>query len=215
MLHHLSFFSSPGGDPPDPPLHPPTVLKFIFDASKSTVPVLARYKLIADEYSFCPVWISGTKMIADVFSRLCIIPADKHSAMTNREIVMADINLLEADVEHRRRVRYDTVDFLFTNATSVDLNVISEGDDPTDLETPNEFNPDGQQTHEDEESLRGKLVVDVPPFTANELRTLRVCRHVRPYLTNGSITAQEDDPTFTKSVADMAKSCFLKDDHSL
>ena len=45
-------------------------LKYIFDASKSSVPVLARYKLIADEYRFSPIWISGSTMVADVFSRL-------------------------------------------------------------------------------------------------------------------------------------------------
>jgi hypothetical protein len=48
------------------------------DWAKSQVPVLARYKLIADEYKFSPIWISGSTMIADAFSRLCIIPEDKH-----------------------------------------------------------------------------------------------------------------------------------------
>src|SRR5204862_1876639 len=78
-------------------------LKYVFDASKLSVPVLAWYKLIADEYRFFPIWISGSTMIADVFSRLCIILADKRSAMTNREMVMADYNLFEVgDIESRR-----------------------------------------------------------------------------------------------------------------
>jgi hypothetical protein len=49
-----------------------------FHASKSHVPVLARYKLIADEYKVCPIWISGATMATDAFSRLCVIPANKH-----------------------------------------------------------------------------------------------------------------------------------------
>src|SRR5438045_717757 len=99
-----------------------SALKYIFDASKSSVPVLARYKLIADEYRFSPIWISGSTMVADVFSRLCIIPAGKRSAMTNREMVMADYNLFEiADIESRRRARFNTVDFLLADATDIVL----------------------------------------------------------------------------------------------
>lgn len=49
-----------------------------FHASKSHVPVLARYKLIADEYKFRPIWISGARMATDAFFRLCVIPANKH-----------------------------------------------------------------------------------------------------------------------------------------
>jgi len=33
----------------------------------SDVPVLMRYKLVADEYNFCTEWISGSRMIADTF----------------------------------------------------------------------------------------------------------------------------------------------------
>ena len=73
-------------------------LKYIFDASRSSVPVLAQYKLIADEYKFCPVWISGCPMIADVFSRLCVIPAEKHLAMTNHEMVMVDYKTLRSRI---------------------------------------------------------------------------------------------------------------------
>ena len=43
-------------------------LKFIFDASRTKIPVLQRYKLIADEYNFCTEWIEGSKMIADSLS---------------------------------------------------------------------------------------------------------------------------------------------------
>ena len=137
-------------------------LKYIFDASKSSVPVLARYKLIADEYRFSPILISSSTMIADVFSRLCVIPADKQSEMTNREMVMADYNLFEiADIESRRRARFNTVDFLLMDTSNVasdddDDDVPAEGDDSTEETVPN-FNRDNQQIHKDEESLRGKL----------------------------------------------------------
>lgn len=33
----------------------------------SDVPVLMRYKLVADEYNFGTEWISGSRMIADIF----------------------------------------------------------------------------------------------------------------------------------------------------
>jgi hypothetical protein len=52
-------------------------------------------------------------MIADVFSRLCVIPAENPSAMTNREMIMADYNLFGvADIEARRGAPFNTVDFL-------------------------------------------------------------------------------------------------------
>ena len=189
-------------------------LKYIFDASKSSVPVLARYKLIADEYKFSPIWISGSAMIADVFSRLCIIPADKRSAMTNREMVMADYNLFEvADIESRRRARYNSVDFLLADTSGIvsdDDNIPATDDDPTD-ETLLDFNRDNQQIHEDEESLRGKLAIDVPSFSASDLRTIQVCGSVRKYLADGTID-RDENRAFRRSVVKMAKSCFLKDD---
>ena len=186
-------------------------LKYIFDASRSSVPVLARYKLIADEYKFSPVWISGSTMIADVFSRLCIIPAESRSAMTNREMVMADYNLFDiADIEAgRRRARFDTVDFLLADTSQIapDSDVDAEDDVPAE---DNALNPDGQEIHADEESLRGKLAIDVPSFSASDLRAIRTCSLIRQYLTDGSID-DEGNRAFRRSVVKMARSCFLKD----
>ena len=179
-------------------------LKYIFDASKSQIPVLARYKLIADEYKFSPIWISGSTMIADAFSRLCIIPADKHSAMTNREMVMADINLFEVvDIESRRRARFATVDFLLADAETT----IPAPDDVPDGD--DFFNPEGQQLHDEEQNLRGNLVMDVPPFTATDLHAIRACSKIRGYLVDGTVEVQ-DDPSLRKAVVKLSKSCFLK-----
>ena len=69
-------------------------------------------------------------MIADVFSRLCIIPAEKHSAMTNREMATADYNFFEiADIEVHHRVHFDTTDFLFGDTE----NDVPSGDDHFNL----------------------------------------------------------------------------------
>ena len=187
-------------------------LKYIFDASKSSVPILTRYKLIVDEYKFSSVRISGSTMIADVFSRLCVIPAEIHSAMTNHEMVMADYNLFEiANIVARRQARFNTVDFLLA-----DTQIVSDGDGVGDVvknDVPAEddsLNPDGQEIHADEESLRSKLAIDVPSFSASDLHALHVCSLVRQYLTNGSID-DEGNCAFRRSVVKMARSCFMKD----
>lgn len=53
-------------------------------------------------------------MVAYVFSRLCVVPTDK-TAMTNREMVMADLSYLvdKVDSNARQRRRAVTADFLF------------------------------------------------------------------------------------------------------
>ena len=64
---------------------------------------MATNDIFIQELGNSPIWITDSTMVADTFSRLCIIPADKHLAMTNREMVMADINLFEVvDIESRR-----------------------------------------------------------------------------------------------------------------
>ena len=83
------------------------------------------------------------------------------------------------------------------------------GDGPTE-DTVLSLNRDNQQVHEDEESLRGKLVIDVPSFSASDLRVIRICHCVRRYLTDGTIDPNENR-AFRRSVIKMAKSCFLKD----
>jgi hypothetical protein len=124
-------------------------LKYIFDVSKSQVPVLARYQLIADEYKFSPVWISSSTMIADAFSHLCIIAVDKHIAMTNHKMVMADLDLSKiSDVNSRQYMRNNATDFLLSH-TDVDF-------------CPLDLNPHDQPLHVDKDSLRGKL----PSFSA-------------------------------------------------
>ena len=114
-------------------------------------------------------------MVADVFSRLCIIPADKHSAMTNREMVIADYNLFEiVDIESRHRARFNTVDFLLADTSDI----ASDGNDDDATATSDRpveevnFNRGNQQVHGDEESLRGKLAIDVPSFSASDLHTI-------------------------------------------
>jgi RNase H-like domain found in reverse transcriptase/Reverse transcriptase (RNA-dependent DNA polymerase) len=139
-------------------------LKYIFDASRSQVPVLAKYKLIADEYKLCPVWISGSTMIADVFSRLCVVPAGK-VAMTNREMVMADLDLSKiADTNGRLQLNNFTANFLFSE--NVEANTETDADDD-DLDP--DLNPHDQPLHKDEDSIRGKLAIDVPAFSVDDL----------------------------------------------
>ena len=165
-------------------------LKFIFDASKSQVPVLARYKLIADEYKFSAIWISGSTMVADAFSRLCVIPADKHMAMTNREMVMADHDIsTDVNCNSRPGFRVDTANFLYTDA----------GDEPNSHE---------QETHSDEDALRGTLASDIPAFTAQDLEALRVCSHIRQFLTDGT---SSDDAKLRNVITKAAKHYFLHD----
>lgn len=75
-------------------------LKFIFDASKTSIPALQRYKLIADDYRFSTEWIPGTKMIADTMSRLCIIPTERTSTMTTREMLTVKLpSLMKSPVD--------------------------------------------------------------------------------------------------------------------
>ena len=72
------------------------------------------------------------------------------------------------------------------------------------------LNPDGHEIHVDEESLRGKLTIDVLSFSASDLHTLCVCSLVRQYLTNGSID-DEGSCAFRRSVIKMVRSCFMKE----
>ena len=111
-------------------------LKFIFNASKLQAPVLACYKLIADEYKFSAIWISGFTMVADAFSRLCVIPVVKRMAMKNYEMVIVDHNILR-DVNYNSRPCFqaDITNFLYTNAGT---------DEP---------NSHGQEAHSDEEHI--------------------------------------------------------------
>jgi len=185
-------------------------LKYIFDTSKSYVSVLARYKLIADEYRFSPIWISGSTMVADVFSRLCIVPTGK-TAMTNREMVMADLNYLIDIVDsnaqqHRRAV---IADFLFAKGNDdedeekgeeqeADLGAIDE----------NEFNPEHQPLHPDKDMICGKLAINVPAFTASDLYQIRVCLKVRKYLEDGTVNGNH---RFRKAVERLAVVCFIQD----
>jgi hypothetical protein len=69
-------------------------LKFIFDASKTAIPALQRYKLIADDYRFITEWIPGARMIADSMSRLCIVPAERAFTMTTREMLTVEMSSL-------------------------------------------------------------------------------------------------------------------------
>src|SRR5438105_4672659 len=135
-------------------------LKYIFDASKSHIPVLVWYQLIADEYRFSPIWISGSTMVADVFSRLCVIPAGK-TAMTNCEIVMADLNYLVDSVDSNAQQcrRAATVDFLFVEEPDDGGREEEEQDADLGPIDDNELNPEHQPLHPNEEALHGKLAI--------------------------------------------------------
>jgi hypothetical protein len=59
--------------------------------------------------------------------------------------------------------------------------------------------------------VHGKLAVDAPSFSSDDLRKMNVCRRLRQYLTDGAILDSEDN-SFRKSLLDMARTCFLKGD---
>ena len=127
---------------------------------------------------------------------------------------MADYNLFEiADIESLHRVQFNTVDFLLTDALDIvldDNDVFAIGDSPTD-DTVLSLNRNNQQVHEDEESLRGKLVIDVPSFSAFDIRMIQICHCVHRYLMDGTIDPNKNC-AFCRSIIKMAKICFLKDD---
>jgi len=107
------------------------------------------------------------------------------------------------DIESRRRARFATVDFLLADAETT----IPAPDDVPDGD--DFFNPEGQQLHDEEQNLRGNLVMDVPPFTATDLHAIRACGKIREYLVDGTVEVQ-DDPSLCKAVVKLSKSCFLK-----
>ena len=149
-------------------------------------------------------------MVADVFSHLCIIPTVK-TVMTNHEMVMTDLNYLLNNIDsnarqHRRAV---TADFLFAESNGngdreegeeqeADLGPINE----------NEFNPEHQPLHPDEDMIRGKLVINVPAFTASDLYQIRVCSKVRKYLKDGTV---DGNHRFHKAVERLAAVCFIQE----
>ena len=98
-------------------------------------------------------------------------------AMTNREMVMADFNLFEiADIESRRRARFNAVDFLFTDTPILSLD---DDDDPAeDDDSPGEsllnFNPDNHKFTK----MRNPFVVN-SPLTSPHLR-LRIFASCEP-----------------------------------
>jgi transposase InsO family protein len=140
--------------------------------------------------------------------------------MTNREMVMADLNLSDinlsslAAINARQRARLNSADYLLTNTNNDDISDDGEAfNDDADLNplNPNllQSNPHDQPLHPDEDALRGKLAVDVPAFSANDLYAIRICSKVRQYLTDGTIAEENVNQKFRKAVIKMAKSCFL------
>ena len=108
---------------------------------------------------------------------------------------------------------FNTVDFLLTDALDIALDdddVLAMGDGPTEDTVPS-LNCDNQQVHEDEKSLRDKLVIDVPSFSASDLHVIRICHCVCRYLTDGTIDPNKNR-AFRRSIIKMAKFCLLKDD---
>ena len=168
-------------------------LKFIFDASKTKIPVLQRYKMVADEYRFCTEWIEGSKMIADPLSRLCIIPSDKHCAMTNREIVMAALHYYDVDIERLKKIRAHTTDHRVDFFNTI----------PARKSTTPVPNQDSLPMN-----LRGKVAFELPPLTGPEMLLIRACGKIRQYLVDGTVRGGEDK-RMSKHVKSMAKSCYM------
>jgi hypothetical protein len=158
-------------------------LKFIFDASKTAIPALQRYKLVADDYRFTTEWIPGTKMIADSMSRLCIIPAERSFTMTTREMLTIDISsLIQSDYHHLTTQTGESL--AFYNMMDEEDILMEEEDNMDHGEQDEIQNPHDQPLHPDEENLRGKLAIDIPTYTTNERQLLAAITHLRNYLTD-------------------------------
>ena len=174
-------------------------LKFIFDASKSNVACLMRYKLIADEYQFTTEWISGTRMIADPFSRLCVIPADRESAMTTREMIFSDTNYFDINPPPLRLRRCQTADFYYLHAHNVSLYAIDQ--DPN-----KDLNPHSQRVdHSTQHKIR------LPSLTGTELDQLRASSYIHRFLSQKSLP-EGLSPVVVRMVKRYAKRCFIEGD---
>jgi hypothetical protein len=137
-------------------------LKFIFDASKTTIPALQRYKLIADDYRFSTEWIPGARMIADTMSRLCIVPAERSCTMTTREMLTVDLStlvgskkeevlVLETDVRKTRLYLAEEGDIAFYNMMDEEELVMEN-----ELEQEQEGNLE-RERREEREELREEI----------------------------------------------------------
>jgi transposase InsO family protein len=123
------------------------------------------------------------------------------------------------NARHRRRAV--TADFLFAeDPVPNDGEDLSEDPDGEDLsEDPdtdlapianaNEFNPEQQPLHPEEETLRAKLAINVPAFTAGDLYQIRICSKVRKYLEDGTV---EGNHKFRNAVKKLATVCFIHED---
>lgn len=60
---------------------------YIHEARYDTNPAIAAYSMAVSEFRYEVKWLAGTKMIADPFSRMVVVPAGVEDAMTNSEMV--------------------------------------------------------------------------------------------------------------------------------
>jgi hypothetical protein len=184
-------------------------LKFIFDASKTGVAALQRYKLIADGYQFTTEWIPGARMVADVMSRLCVVPSDRTSSMTTFEMISVDLSNLLPPLETDEA----TTDIAFFNAMDEEEILIDEDvSHDEDVDEEIDFNPAKQQLHPQEDELRGRYAIDIPTYTVFERRLLAATSHVRAYLHEPETASAKIPEELIPVVKAMAKTCRLLDD---
>lgn len=183
-------------------------LKFICDASKTSIPALQRYKLVVDDYRFTTEWIPGTKMIADTMSRLCIVPTERSSTMTTREMLTVDLSTVMSG----QSTEFEDDGISFFNMMDdedilVEDNVeMSEGEEEEEMQ-----NPHDQPLHPEEDKLRGKVAVDIPTYSSNERQLLQALTHLRAYITNPEGTVDKIAKSLLMFVKKMSKTCKLID----
>ena len=203
-------------------------LKFIFDAFKTTIPALQRYKLVADDYRFTTEWIPGTKMIADTMSRLCIIPAPRSTTMTTREMLTVDLSTLmppkhtKEATQSPNGIKYFKIceekEIAFYNMMNEeDILIEEEGDIEEEQEREEETeddlqNPHDQPLHSEEDAIKGKLAVDIPTYTSNERLLLAAITYLRKYIIEPSGIEDRTTEELYGAVRKLAKSCILMDD---
>jgi RNase H-like domain found in reverse transcriptase/Integrase zinc binding domain/Integrase core domain/Reverse transcriptase (RNA-dependent DNA polymerase) len=199
-------------------------LKFIFDASKTTIPALQRYKLIADDYRFTTEWIPGTKMIADTMSRLCIIPAPGSSTMTTREMITVDLATIMPSTPPKE-VSEEELDIAFYNMMDEEEILIEEegrldenedgeeeGEEQRDDESESDLlNPHDQPLHPKEDDIKGKLAVDIPTYTSNERLLLAALTYLRRCILDVDSLPEGMAKELKTAVRKLAKSCTIVD----
>jgi hypothetical protein len=182
--------------------------------------------MIADEFKFVTEWIPGSRMIADSLSRLCVVPADRSHAMTNREMVLADLEVVfkkeekgpNEDIAYFNMFDEEEIEIVdYVEFGIMDEEEVEEAlgglEDESNMgvkttKKMDKLNPANQAFHPNEDGLRGKLAIDIPTYTTTERHLLEACTKVRFFLQDPNVRLSDKLRPFVQR---MAKSCKIVD----